>query len=458
MIQKKIKREQWSSRLGFVLAAVGSAVGLGNLWGFAYRSSEGGGAAFVVLYVLIVLIVCLPIFIAEFALGRSTGTSSFLAPIKAAGSNWAPLGWLFLISPLLIASYYAVIMGWTADIFIQSLFIGLPENADASSSLFTSLHAGELVFKDIKPLYLERDILGQVFSIVIGALIVSGGIKKGIEKLNKICMPILFIILISLVIWAAFLGNASEGYRNFILNFDIKQLTNPNTIRNAFSQAFFSLSLGIGIMITYSSYLNKKSNLPKQAIQIASLDTAVGLMAGLITFPIIFSFGLGEAISNSTIATLFITIPTGLGQYGFIGRFVAISFFGLAYIAAITSLVSLLEIPVATLIDKFNLNRKNASFLTAIFIFIIGIPSALSTDILGNIDAFVNILLILGGFLVSFLLGWVIPKTLDNELKNSGSSIITRSYLKFMLRYITPVLVACGLSISIYDLLKGWLT
>ena len=444
MDQKSIKREQWSTKLGFVLAAVGSAVGLGNLWGFAYRSSQGGGGAFVLLYLLVVLVVCLPIFVAEFSLGRGTSSSAFIAPIKAAGKNWAPLGWLFLIAPLGIASYYAVIMGWTADIFVQSIFVGLPLNTEESSSLFSTIHSG------------NRDFIGQIFSITLAGYIVSGGISKGIEKLNRFCMPILFMILILLAIWAAFLGNSVEGYRNFLFNFDIKQLTNPTTIRNAFSQAFFSLSLGIGIMVTYASYLNKTSNLPKQAFQIASLDTAVGLMAGLITFPIIFSFGLGETISNSTIATLFITIPSGLGQFGAIGRIVAIAFFGLAYIAAITSLISLIEIPVSALIDKFAVKRRLASIITSVCIFILGIPSVLSTDLLGNIDAIANVLLILGGFLVSFLLGWVVPKVMDVELENSGSSKSTRTYLKFMLRYITPVIVAWGLLISIYDLLKSW--
>ena len=168
--QKSIQREQWNNKLGFILAAVGSAVGLGNLWGFAYRSSQGGGAAFVLLYILVVLVVCLPIFVAEFALGRNTSTSAFLAPIKAAGPRWAPLGWLFLIAPLAIASYYAVIMGWTADIFIQSLFVGLPLNPEESSSLFNSIHSG------------KRDLIGQIFSLILGAYIISGGIKKGIEK------------------------------------------------------------------------------------------------------------------------------------------------------------------------------------------------------------------------------------------------------------------------------------
>ena len=446
MEQQSIQREEWNSKLGFVLAAVGSAVGLGNLWGFAYRSSQGGGAAFVLLYIFVVLVVGIPIFVAEFSLGRSTNTSAVLAPIKAAGKKWSALGFLFLVAPLAIASYYAVIMGWTLDIFVQSLIVGLPENTSQAGESFNLIHNG------------TRDFVGQIFSLVLALYIVSGGIRKGIEKLNKICMPILFIILLGLVIWAAFLGNAGEGYRNFLFDFDLSQLANPTTIRNAFSQAFFSLSLGIGIMITYASYLNKKSDLTKQAVQIASLDTAVGLMAGLITFPIIFTFGLNETISNSTIATLFITIPSGLGQYGLIGRLVAILFFGLAYIAAITSLISLIEIPVSTLIDKFKIKRNRASVITIIFTFLLGIPSALSTDLLGNIDAIANVLLILGGFLVSFLIGWVIPKTLDKELINSGSSLIIRNYLKFMLKYVTPILVAWGLIISVYDLLKGWST
>ena len=446
MEQQSIQREEWNSKLGFVLAAVGSAVGLGNLWGFAYRSSQGGGAAFVLLYIFVVLVVGIPIFVAEFSLGRSTNTSAVLAPIKAAGKKWSALGFLFLVAPLAIASYYAVIMGWTADIFFQSLIVGLPENTSQAGESFNLIHNG------------TRDFVGQIFSLVLALYIVSGGIRKGIEKLNKICMPILFIILLGLVIWAAFLGNAGEGYRNFLFDFDLSQLANPTTIRNAFSQAFFSLSLGIGIMITYASYLNKKSDLTKQAVQIASLDTAVGLMAGLITFPIIFTFGLNETISNSTIATLFITIPSGLGQYGLIGRLVAILFFGLAYIAAITSLISLIEIPVSTLIDKFKIKRNRASVITIIFTFLLGIPSALSTDLLGNIDAIANVLLILGGFLVSFLIGWVIPKTLDKELINSGSSLIIRNYLKFMLKYVTPILVAWGLIVSVYDLLKGWST
>ena len=445
MNQNLIKREQWSSKLGFIFAAVGSAVGLGNLWGFAYRSSQGGGAAFVLLYILVVLVICLPVFVAEFSLGRNTATSAFLAPIKAAGQNWAPLGWLFLIAPLAIASYYSVIMGWTIDMFFHTLFNKLPENKEQADELFNLLSGG------------NRDMIGQIFSLFLGGLIISGGIKKGIEKINKICMPLLFILLFALVIWAAFLNNALDGYYNFILNFDLSQLFDPDNIKNAFSQAFFSLSLGIGIMVTYSSYLNKEADLPKQSFQIASLDTLVGLMAGLITFPIMFTFGFGSSFDGDPIGALFKYIPTGLGDYGFAGRLVAILFFGLIYIAAITSLISLLEIPVSTLMDKFNFNRKKATFFTVIFTFFIGVPSAINAGFIGKIDDLANILLILGGFLVSFLLAWVVPKILDTELINSGTSLITRNYLKFMLKYITPILISAGLLVTIKQTLIKWI-
>ena len=173
MEQQSIQREEWNSKLGFILAAVGSAVGLGNLWGFAYRSSQGGGAAFVLLYIFVVLVVGIPIFVAEFSLGRSTNTSAVLAPIKAAGKKWTALGFLFLIAPLAISSYYAVIMGWTADIFVQSLFFGLPENTTQAGELFNLIHSG------------SRDFVGQIFSLALALYIVSGGIRKGIEKLNK---------------------------------------------------------------------------------------------------------------------------------------------------------------------------------------------------------------------------------------------------------------------------------
>ena len=444
MDSKISQREQWTSKLGFIFAAAGSAVGLGNLWGFAYRSSQGGGAAFVLLYVLIVLVVCLPVFVAEMALGRNAMESSLLAPVKLAGKNWYPLGILYFLSPILILSFYSVIMGWTADTFFHTLFFGLPKDGIEASELFGSISKGSSV------------ILGHLLSLVLTALVVLSGIKKGIEKVTSYFMPLLFITVLVLVIWAASLTGAWEGYKTFLLKFDFDELRNPKTIYNAFGQAFFSLSLGIGIMVTYASYLNKKSNLPKLSIGVASLDTLVGLMAGLITFPIVMTFGLSDAIKASTISTLFISIPTGLGSSGLAGRIVAIAFFGLIYIAAITSSVSLLEVPVSSLMDKLNYTRSKSVFFVTLFVFLLGIPSALYGKFLDTIIPITDILLISGGFLVVFFMGWVVPSKLDSELNVSKVGLKTIRFFKFMIRWVSPPLIAFGLLVSIYYLLNGW--
>jgi len=236
-------------------------------------------------------------------------------------------------------------------------------------------------------------------------------------------------------------------------------MRNPTTIRNAFTQAFFSLSLGIGVMVTYASYLKRRNPLPQLSIRVATLDTFVGLMAGFITFPIVYTFGLNEAISDSTVGALFISIPTGLGAYGIAGRIVAILFFALAYIAAITSSVSLLEVPVSSLIDKYGFKREKSVWIITFFLFLAGIPSALNLNILSIVDSiFGGVLLILGGLLVSYLMGWVVPNKFDEELRttpNFNSKI--NNYLKFSLKWIAPPVIAFGLYISLFDLFKGWI-
>ena len=201
-----------------------------------------------------------------------------------------------------------------------------------------------------------------------------------------------------------------------------------------------------------------KSNLPKLSFSVASLDTLVGLIAGLITFPIFITFGLSDSIAESSIGALFISIPTGLGNAGLLGRVVAIVFFGLVYIAAITSSVSLLEVPASSLMDKFGFNRNKSVFLVTTFVFVLGIPSALSTNVLGTFDSIFNVLLIFGGFLVAFFMGWVVPSKFNEELNVSKVGLKTTRYLKFMTKWVSPPIIAFGLVISIFDLLKGWVS
>ena len=437
-------KEQWRSGLGFVLAAAGSAVGLGNLWGFAYRASQGGGGAFVFLYLLVVLVVCLPVLVAEMVLGRSTGSSPLMAPVAAAGRRWQPMGWLFVLAPCGILAFYAVLMGWTGATLVQTLSQGLPATINEAETFFAGLSGG------------RSALLGQLLSLVVTAAVVAAGVRSGIERLSRWGLPLLFLLLIGLAIWASSLNQAGEGYRTFLLRWDNAQLTNLTTIRYAFNQAFFSIGTGIGCILAYSAYLGRKDSLPREAIAVVGMDTAVGILAGMVTFPVVMSFGLQDVISSSTLGAIFIALPTGLASLGGAGQVVAVLFFGLALIAAITSAVSLLEVPVACLIERLGWSRPRAVWVSTAVIFIAGLPAATSMDVLGWMDAvFGGLLLILGGLLLALLLGWVVPERFRQDLAESGTSPLIRRLLLVVLRWVSPPVVAIGLVISLADLLKG---
>ena len=437
-------KEQWRSGLGFVLAAAGSAVGLGNLWGFAYRASQGGGGAFLLLYVVIVLLVCLPVLVAEMVLGRSTGQSPLLAPVAAAGRRWQPMGWLFVLAASGILAFYAVLMGWTGATLLQTLTHGLPADIASAEAFFAGLSGG------------RSALIGQLLSLVATAAVVAAGVRGGIERLSRWGLPLLFVLLIGLAVWAAGLDGASEGYRTFLLRWDNSQLQDPTTIRNAFTQAFFSIGTGIGCILAYSAYLSRRAHLPREAVAVVGMDTAVGLLAGMVTFPVVMSFGLQDVISGSTLGTIFIALPTGLGSLGATGQLVAVLFFALALIAAITSAVSLLEVPVACLIDRLGWSRSRAVWVSAALIFVAGLPAATSMEVLGWMDSvFGGLLLILGGLLLALLLGWVLPARFQEELSHSGSPIWLQRFLLVMLRWISPPVIAVGLVISVIDLIPS---
>ncbi len=437
-------KEQWRSGLGFVLAAAGSAVGLGNLWGFAYRASQGGGGAFLLLYVVIVLLVCLPVLVAEMVLGRSTGQSPLLAPVTAAGRRWQPMGWLFVLAASGILAFYAVLMGWTGATLVQTLTQGLPADIPSAEAFFAGLSGG------------RSALIGQLLSLVATAGVVAAGVRGGIERLSRWGLPLLFVLLIGLAVWAAGLEGASEGYRTFLLRWDNSQLRDPTTIRNAFTQAFFSIGTGIGCILAYSAYLSRRAHLPREAVAVVGMDTAVGLLAGMVTFPVVMSFGLQDVISGSTLGTIFIALPTGLGSLGATGQLVAVLFFALALIAAITSAVSLLEVPVACLIDRLGWSRSRAVWVSAALIFMAGLPAATSMEVLGWMDSvFGGLLLILGGLLLALLLGWVLPERFQEELTHSGSPLWLKRFLLVMLRWISPPVIAFGLVISVIDLISS---
>ena len=437
-------KEQWRSGLGFVLAAAGSAVGLGNLWGFAYRASQGGGGAFVVLYVLIVLVVCLPVLVAEMVLGRSTGHSPLLAPVMAAGKRWQPMGWLFVLASCGILAFYAVLMGWTGATILQTLTQGLPADAIAAEAFFKGLSGG------------RSALIGQLLSLVVTAGVVALGVRSGIERLSRWGLPLLFVLLVALAIWAAGLQGAAEGYRTFLLRWDAAQLTNFTTIKNAFNQAFFSIGTGIGCILAYAAYLGRRAHLPREAVAVVGMDTAVGVLAGMVTFPIVMSFQLQDLIGESTMGAIFIAVPTGLASLEQGGTLVALVFFGLALIAAITSAVSLLEVPVACLIDRLGWSRSRAVWVSTAVIFVAGLPAATSSEVLDWMsNVFGGLLLIVGGLLLSLLLGWVLPERFEQDLAESGTSPWLRRLLLVMLRWVAPPVVAFGLVISVVEMLPG---
>ena len=437
-------KEQWRSGLGFVLAAAGSAVGLGNLWGFAYRASQGGGGAFLLLYLLIVLVVCLPVLVAEMVLGRSTGNSPLLAPVTAAGRRWQPMGWLFVLAASGILAFYAVLMGWTGATLVQTLSLGLPSDIAQAEAFFAGLSGGRAA------------LIGQLLSLVATAVVVAAGVRGGIERLSRWGLPLLFVLLIGLAVWASGLDGAVEGYRTFLLRWDSAELTNLTTIRNAFTQAFFSIGTGIGCILAYAAYLDRKAHLPREAVAVVGMDTAVGVLAGMVTFPVVISFGLQEVVSGSTLGTIFIALPTGLSSLGSVGQLVAVLFFGLALIAALTSSVSLLEVPVACLIDRLGWSRPRAVWVSTALIFVAGLPAATSLDVLGWMDSvFGGLLLILGGLLLALLLGWVVPNRFQDDLEGSGTPVPLQRLLLVMLRWVSPPVVAAGLVISLVDLVNG---
>ncbi len=437
------RRDHWSSGIGFVLAATGSAVGLGNLWGFAYRASQGGGAAFVLLYVLIVVAVGLPVLTAEMVLGRSTGHAPLRAPASAAGRAWQPLGWLFVIVSLGILAFYAVLMGWTGRSLVHALLVGLPVDMASSEAYFAEISRG------------GDAVLAQVVSLALTGLVVAAGVRGGIERLSRWGVPLLFLLLLGLLIWAAFLPGADAGYHGFLLRWEAAKLLDPTTIRNAFSQAFFSLGTGIGAILAYAAYLDRRSGLHVEAASVAGMDTAVGLMAGCVTFPLVASFGLEKLVSGSTVGTLFIALPTGLASLGAAGRLVAVLFFGLAFIAAITSAVSLLEVPVSSLMDRIGWSRHRSVWSCVGVLVLLGLPACLDTGVLEGMDAvFGGVLLLLGGLLVALLLGWATPDRLEADLAGCSTPSPWRRWLRFALRWVAPPAIALGLAASVIDLLR----
>jgi len=436
-------RGEWSSKLGFILAAAGSAIGLGNIWRFPYVTGENGGAAFLVLYLISVVLLGVPVMVAELTIGRR-GRKNPVGAFEAIkpGTRWKIVGYLGVVTGVFILSYYTVLAGYTFGYIFKTLF--------KNTTTFETFTANPAL--SISLLF--------IFS-VLTVLVVHGGIKNGIERWAKILMPVLFILLVVLIIRSITLKGAEKGLV-FYFKPDFSKVTGK-TILAALGQAFFSLSLGMGAMITYGSYLSKKDNILTSGVYVAFFDTLIAVMAGLLIFPALFAMGMnpagGAGLVFKVLPEIFQKIPGG--------NLVGAAFFLLLSIAALTSTISLLEVATAYLVDEKSILRRKAVWIVGFTAFILGIPSALSQgtvdwlknlplihrDFLSLMDwIFGNIMLALGALLIAVFVGWVwkINGAVE-EIKSGYPGIVKyRHVLDFMLRYFCPVIIGILLVYIMY--------
>lgn len=435
------QRATFATRLGVIAASTGSAVGLGNIWRFPYETGQNGGGAFLLVYLVCVLLLGIPLIISEFVIGRTTKANVLHAFQQLAPrSRWNIIGYLSLLTAFIILSFYTVIAGWTIEYIYQALtngFAGLSstELAEAFTEFSTDTY---------------KPVLWLAIFMAINFVILSVGVKKGIEKASNIMMTCLFGILIVFCIRSLFLPGGSEGLR-FLFYPDFSQIT-PTVILKAMGQAFFSLSVGMGCLMTYGSYFNEKINLGKTALTVGMLDSLVALLAGIMIFPAVFSFGINPTAGAELI---FITLPNVFQQMA--GGYVwSVLFFILIAMAALTSTISLFEVIIAFFHEKYRMERKKATALVVGICFVFGTLCSLSLGplkeyTLAGMNLFnlfdfasANIFLPVGAVAIAFFTGYRLKrKTLYDELSNNGRLHIP--YFKpflFCIRYIVPVGIA----------------
>ncbi len=432
-------RDQWGSKLGFILAAAGSAVGLGNLWKFPYTAGQNGGGAFVIVYFAMLLLVGFTLMLAELVIGRHTQLNA-VGAYRKIKKNWAFVGGIGVLASYLILSVYSVIGGWVINYIVKAL-TGVFNTGDlnALNDVF-----GNFISNPTQP------IIYQAIFVILTLGIVIGGISGGIEKYSKILMPGLFIMMLLIMIRSVTLPGAAEGIK-YLLVPDFSKI-NGSVMLAALGQVFFSLSLGMGIIITYGSYLGKDTDLPQSAITIPLIDTGVALMAGLIVLPAVFAFGIDPTQGPGLI---FVTLPAVFAQMP-LGQLFAILFFVLVLFAALTSSISLLEASVSYVVDARNWSRKKATCILAAGVFLIGIPSSLSQGSLSHIKLFrglnifdtvdfftSNVLLPLGGLLLCIFIGWVwgVDNALKEASNNGKISFKLAGFWSFVIKYIAPIAI-----------------
>jgi NSS family neurotransmitter:Na+ symporter len=435
------KRDSFGSKLGIIAAAAGSAIGLGNIWRFPYVAGENGGAAFLIVYIGFIVLIGLPIMLSEFTIGRRAQRNVFGAfKLLKPGQPWYFFGYICVGAAFMILAYYSTIAGWTLEYIYQSAINGFSgKSSDQLAGMFSEFqHSG------------TTPVMWQLVFMFLTAFIVYRGIKKGIEKYTRILMPLLLVLIIIICIRSVTLPGASEGL-SFLFYPDFSKIT-PSVILEALGQSAFSLSIGMGALITYGSYIRKQENLPGSAYAITAADTIIAVLAGIAIFPAVFAFGIqpdeGEALVFITLPNIFQEMPGGY--------FWALAFFILLAIAALTSTISVLEIVVAYVTEELNIGRKKATILATSAIALLGIFCTLSQGPLDELTFFglnlfsifdymaANIVLPLGAMLIAIFVGWFLgKKNVRDELTNAGA-LKGRMFgvFMFLVKFLAPIAIA----------------
>jgi len=429
----------WSSRLMFILAASGSAVGLGNIWRFPYVAGENGGGAFVIVYLACIFLIGIPILSSEILLGREgrqspIHTMKTLTKTSGANGAWQFIGWMGALAGFVILSYYSVVAGW-AMAYVFEMGSGVFVNADGATA--------SQVFADFtgSP---GKVVLWHSIFMLLTMFIVARGITEGLERTVKYLMPALFALLLVLVGYAMNSGHFMEGVA-FLFSFDFDKLTGAGVLM-AMGQAFFTLSLGMGAIMTYGAYMPKDASILSSATSIALIDTSMALLSGLVIFPLVFANGLE---SSAGPGLMFVTIPIAFGSMSG-GTFFGVMFFVLVSFAAITSAISLVEPALAWFVEKLNTSRRNGAIVVCTIAWALGLGSAFSTNIgselylLPGMTFFDsmdyvsnNIMLPLGGMLIALFTGWFLSQGIvAQQLQISGGKLIM---FRVLVRFVAPI-------------------
>ena len=451
------QRSNFTSKIGFVLAAAGSAVGLGNLWRFPYLAAQHGGGTFLFVYLILALTFGFTLMIAEIAIGRKTGLSA-IGAFKALDKRFGFLGVLTSLVPIIILPYYSVIGGWVIKYF--ATFIGGKISSAANDSFF-----GGFIGSPVEP-------LGWFFLFMaLTSVIVLFGVEKGIEKVSKIMMPVLAVLTVGIAIFVVTRPGALDGVIYYIKpNFKDFSFT---TILAAMGQLFYSMSLAMGIMVTYGSYMKKDNNLESSVRQIELFDTAIAFMAGLMIVPAAYMFYGGSVEGLKKGPTLmFVILPKVFNEMGAtVGTIIGIAFFLLVFFAALTSSISLMETVVSIVMDKTKWGRKTSCIAVAVFSLLMGVPSSLGFNLWSHITFFNglsfldlfdfvsnSVIMPIVAFFTCVLIGFIVkPKTVADEVKETDGKFKNEKLFTIMIKWIAPIFILAILAFSVAEGM-GWIS